>query len=613
MHSKTMTGGYTMKEKNIQELAIRMGLITVEDMCQYTIAQLVVKIANKVNELVNEVWRFETDVQEILKTQNENIQYLLGEGLHLEVENIFDGWLQDGTFDTLINQTALEKVNERIDETNAQLSELANKGTTIEVLERVTKEEIERQITDGTITALTIEDKSIEPIKTTFINSKNKFNKNKVVDGKYISYIDGTTLVNPTYSMSQPIKVKYGQKIFRYPSNQHFACFDALGKFVPYPNAPYVGSIVTIPAGATSIVFSFKTEDLDKAMVVESDKVIDGYIAYEEKIDVSLLPDLLEENEFELNLPSKLYGVVGNKVQIYFENLKSKSQNYDIKVECSKGIQFSKRWFMTSDAVELLPLKVKFFKNNVLISEKSTNITVCSDTNKTTTEKCLFIGDSTTNHGVYTQALLDKFSTDTMKIELLGTRGMHPNSHEGRSGWSALQYVSSASLSGVTNAFWDGSKFNFTYYMNQNSYTNVDYVFIHLGINDIFNIMSDDDADIELPNILNRFKVMINSIKAFDTNIKIGIISTIPCNNDQDAFGSAYGCNKQQWQYKRIYDKWLNYLIKEFENKEQDNIYLIPCHVAIDSENGFRDAVHPTDTEYQTNMMQPIYNFIKNN
>ena len=119
-----MTGGYTMKEKNIRELAKRMGLITVEDMCQYTIAQLVVKIANKVNELVDEVWRFETDVQETLKTQNENIQYLLGEGLHLEVENIFDGWLQDGTFDSLLNQSALKKVNDRIDETNAQLSKI---------------------------------------------------------------------------------------------------------------------------------------------------------------------------------------------------------------------------------------------------------------------------------------------------------------------------------------------------------------------------------------------------------------------------------------------------------------------------------------------------------
>lgn len=103
-----------MKEKNIRELAKRMGLITVENMCQYTIAQLVVMVANKVNELINEVWRFETDVQETLKTQNENIQYLLGEGLHLEVENIFDGWVKDGTFDTLINQSALKNISDRV-------------------------------------------------------------------------------------------------------------------------------------------------------------------------------------------------------------------------------------------------------------------------------------------------------------------------------------------------------------------------------------------------------------------------------------------------------------------------------------------------------------------
>lgn len=116
-----------MKEKNIRELAKRMGLITVENMCQYTITQLVVMVANKVNELVDEVWRFETDVQEIVKTQNENIQHLLGEGLHLEVGNIFDGWIQDGTFDTLINQSALKQVNDKIDDTINQISSVESK------------------------------------------------------------------------------------------------------------------------------------------------------------------------------------------------------------------------------------------------------------------------------------------------------------------------------------------------------------------------------------------------------------------------------------------------------------------------------------------------------
>ena len=104
-----------MKEKNIRELARRMELVTPETMRKYSIPQLVLMIANKVNELIGEVGRFESDVVEVVKTQNENIKYLLDKGLHLEVANVFDGWVKDGTFDTLINQSALKKVNDRID------------------------------------------------------------------------------------------------------------------------------------------------------------------------------------------------------------------------------------------------------------------------------------------------------------------------------------------------------------------------------------------------------------------------------------------------------------------------------------------------------------------
>ena len=49
-----------------------------------------------------------------------------------------------GTHNTLNDR--LDNVDEIQAQTNAQLSELANKGTTIEVLERVTKEEIDHQI-----------------------------------------------------------------------------------------------------------------------------------------------------------------------------------------------------------------------------------------------------------------------------------------------------------------------------------------------------------------------------------------------------------------------------------------------------------------------------------
>ena len=103
-----------MNENNIQKLALRMKLITVEDMCQYTIAQLVYMLANKVNEMITNVSEFENDIDETVKTQNENIQNLLGEGLHLEVVSIFEKWVEDGTFNELINQSALEKVNTRM-------------------------------------------------------------------------------------------------------------------------------------------------------------------------------------------------------------------------------------------------------------------------------------------------------------------------------------------------------------------------------------------------------------------------------------------------------------------------------------------------------------------
>lgn len=63
----------------------------------------------------------------------------------------------------------LDKLSSQLDnkahELNTKINEVAEKGTTVEVIERVTKEEIERQIEDGTMTLLTIEDKSLNASK----------------------------------------------------------------------------------------------------------------------------------------------------------------------------------------------------------------------------------------------------------------------------------------------------------------------------------------------------------------------------------------------------------------------------------------------------------------
>lgn len=48
----------------------------------------------------------------------------------------------------------LEEINREINSINEQLEDIANKGTTVEVIERITKEEIDRQIADGTIASI---------------------------------------------------------------------------------------------------------------------------------------------------------------------------------------------------------------------------------------------------------------------------------------------------------------------------------------------------------------------------------------------------------------------------------------------------------------------------
>ena len=98
----------------IKAVAQRLGIITVEDMERYTALQLIMMIANKMNEL-----------QEIINVQNDKIDDLF-DGVLSEIEQILNEWIKDGTLDTLINQSALKEINERVDETNVQLSHIAN-------------------------------------------------------------------------------------------------------------------------------------------------------------------------------------------------------------------------------------------------------------------------------------------------------------------------------------------------------------------------------------------------------------------------------------------------------------------------------------------------------
>ena len=175
-----------MKEKNIREIARRMNLVTIDDMCRYSIPQLVLMIANKMNELIDGVGQFESEVDEIVKSQNEKIQHLLGEGLLLEVENVFNGWFKDGIFDTLINQSALKKVNERIDETKVQLSQKLDKSGIVTMSNM--GQDVKEAMTGG----------SVAVVGKDMVLSENIVNRQVTREKtNYYNYLYDGNLVNP--------------------------------------------------------------------------------------------------------------------------------------------------------------------------------------------------------------------------------------------------------------------------------------------------------------------------------------------------------------------------------------------------------------------------------
>ena len=268
-----------------------------------------------------------------------------------------------------------------------------------------------------------------------------------------------------------------------------------------------------------------------------------------------------------------------------------------------------------------------FEKDFNFIYDKNIEIEVIpSNAGANQTKKILFIGDSLTRASYYTEKLINLFSNDLMNIELIGTIGTGNNKYQAYNGWRAYTYCrcaegiddkyssgESIGLSG-TNPFYNTStnKFDFSKYMSDNNFNGVDYVFINLGTNDIGRGNYDSESE-----IIGYYTEMINSIKQYNSNIKICL--WLP---PARALKNNYYGIVQTFSSLRMN----KYLIDNFEDKENENIFLIPINVNINSYEDYptqeiqisdsktleypTDSVHPNINGY-THIAEVIYYWIK--
>ena len=141
-------------------------------------------------EVLAELYNLVSNVENKFDLFENKFGMILGEEVRLELKKMFD----DGSLTSLINDKLLKDINTKVDtfktEVSEQLDAIANKGTSVDVIERITKEEIERQIKDGTIANLTFEDNSITndkyKEKSISINKVDFINYNETITGNLI-------------------------------------------------------------------------------------------------------------------------------------------------------------------------------------------------------------------------------------------------------------------------------------------------------------------------------------------------------------------------------------------------------------------------------------------
>lgn len=442
-------------------------------------------------------------------------------------------------------------------------------------------------ISSGNIKPMAVTQDKIGFALPKFAQNKNLFDKSKVTVGFFINQTNGTLSANSTHVASDFIPVVGStQYSLTTDAANRIAYYDINKVFISGAQAP--ASPVTTPSTAVYVRISYSELNVSRNSVqFEQGATLSPYNPFG-----FTTTELITGSASKLvTLPPNLYGIVGQELNIYFDNvIEGRDKDFTFDVVSSRGQQFENYWRFVPTVAETFTVTVNAYVGETLLGSATSSVIVKAATvGAGGNKKVLIIGDSTTNSGFAVTKLNENFNNDPMDITLLGTRGTAPNVHEGRSGWKASDYTTLASLGGVTNAFWNPgtSAFDFGYYIAQNSIATPDYVVINLGINDTFNYFDDATLLSEAANIVARFNTMVASIKAYNATIKIGIAITIPPNYSQDAFGKDYGSAQTLSRYKRNNILWVNYLITTFKNREAESLYLVPIHTNLDTRYNF--------------------------
>jgi len=311
-------------------------------------------------------------------------------------------------------------------------------------------------------------------------------------------------------------------------------------------------------------------------------------------------------------LPSTGLGLmVGKQVTIYGDELMFIPIGNPLKVEytCDIGAASGNNYVINPVAGNIgdHQLTIVFKNGGYTIQTKTITFTVYAAA-PAVSKKILCIGDSLLDGGdiYYGPKIREVLAGST--ITMLGTVGVDPNKNEGYGGAWYGDFV----WWGPHDIFQKpAATLNIPAYFTDNSIDTPDYVFIALGVNDVFgscNPTGDGLTDAELTVLINYAKSLIDGFLDFNADLKI-ILSPDPlcCNTLAGWLANYDPATRDQQLYMDVKHKWNQNFIATFANGvynarvdcTYDFIYLDRNDGYPKTEGVHTNAVHPDQSGYE--------------
>lgn len=335
-----------------------------------------------------------------------------------------------------------------------------------------------------------------------------------------------------------------------------------------------------------------KGTELSDTSLKDSFRLYDGYQVSKIKVHESRLANL-ETIVASLSLPSNYYILNGEELKIPYSSFIDDELKSEYPYLKSSGFWYKhhfKDYFkykgITSDSY----IDFSLYNDNLtkVISEKRLNIKVANikDINPTTVKNFMILGDSFIQSGGIVDVIVNKLNElGVTNINYVGqytdTNTNSGNRYEGHGGYRAYDFINDPSLlrpEFPNNPFWNPTtrKVDFKYYCdNVVNVNGLDYVYIHLGVNDKLtdNLVGEQGNN----EIVSRIVELVNYIHASYPNCKVIVDGLVTLSEDNE-FTNFYYYRKDIFDYNSKLELALSQI---------NNAYYIPSCLRFDSKYGY--------------------------